>query len=273
MTDSLGDRMKSYERRETDRTLLPTLPIYARIDGRCFSRFTKGMERPYDSAMSAAMVETTKALVEQTHARIGYTQSDEISLVWLADTPKSEVVFGGKIQKMTSILAALATASFTRAILRGRLAGYADRLPHFDARVFQMPDRTETANMILWREQDATKNAVSMAAIHHYSHKSLLGKSGPEKQEMLFTAGVNFNDYPAFFKRGTFVRRVIRERVLDESERLRIPEPNRPGIGETFLRSSVEEIDMPRFGAVLNREAVIFDGESPLTHQAVENIA
>lgn len=261
--DNLGDRMKAYERRETERTFLPMLPIYARIDGRCFSRFTKGMARPYDEQMSGAMVAATKALVEQTHARIGYTQSDEISLVWLAEDPKSEMLFAGKVQKITSILAALATAAFTRAILSSPLASFAERMPHFDARAFQLPNKTEAANVILWREQDATKNAISMAAAHFYSHGALHGKSGAEKQEMLFAKGVNFNDYPAFFKRGTFVRRIVAERELSAEEISKIPAKHRPAPGQTFTRSSVETIDMPRFGSVTNREAVIFDGEAP----------
>lgn len=261
--DNLGDRMKEYERRETARAFLPMLPIYARIDGRCFSAFTRGMNRPYNEGMSAAMVEAAKAVIEQTHPRIGYTQSDEMSFIWLADSPKSEMFMGGKVQKMASVLASLATAAFTRALLDGPLAVYAVRCPHFDCRIFQLPSQTEAANAILWREQDATKNAISMAACAYYSHKELMGKSGPEKQEMLFAKGVNFNDYPASFKRGTFLRRVTRERTLTDEERARIPEANRPEAGATFMRSSVEVIDMPRFGSVTNREAVIFEAADP----------
>lgn len=257
--DSLGDRMKEYERRETDRAFLPMLPIYARIDGRCFSGFTRGMERPYDESMAAAMIATTRHLIEKTHARIGYTQSDEISLVWLTEDPKSEIFFRGKVQKMASVLASLATAAFTRALLDGPLATYAERLPHFDARVFQLPTKTEAANAMLWRELDATKNAISMAACHYYSPKELHGKSGAEKQEMLFAKGVNFNDYPAFFKRGTFLQRVTGQRELTEEERERIPEAHRPPAGQWVIRSWVDEMNMPRFSSVANREEVIFE--------------
>jgi hypothetical protein len=73
--DALGDRMKAYEAQECSRRFLPMLPVYARIDGRNFSGFTKGMDRHYDTRMSAAMVETVKGLVEKTHAKMGYTQS------------------------------------------------------------------------------------------------------------------------------------------------------------------------------------------------------
>ena len=35
---------------------------------------------------------------------------------------------------------------------------------------------------------------------------------------MLFAKEINFNDYPDFFKRGTFVRRMTVERVLTDDE-------------------------------------------------------
>lgn len=262
--DDLGDRMKDYELRETGRRFLPMIPVYARIDGRGFSKFTKGMNRPYDEIMSNIMINTVKGLVEQTHARIGYTQSDEISLVWLADTPKSEVFFGGKTQKITSVLASLTTALFTRHLLQSPYAHLAGRMPHFDARAFNLPSKTEAANAFLWREIDATKNAISMAARSFYPHKMLMGKKSAEMQEMIFAKGWNFNDYPAFFKRGTFVRRVTKERTLTVEELEKIPEGHRPSPGQTFLRSSVEAIEMPKFSTVTNRVEVIFDGADPV---------
>ncbi len=51
-------------------------------------RITKGLARPFDIRISRAMVETAKFLVAETNAGIGYTQSDEISLVWMQDALK-----------------------------------------------------------------------------------------------------------------------------------------------------------------------------------------
>jgi hypothetical protein len=113
VTDALGDRMKFYEARESDRRFLPMVPVYARIDGRNFSAFTRWMKRPYDTGMTEAMIRTAGDLVEETHARIGYTQSDEISLVWLSERSDQSIFFDHRIAKMTSVLAALATAAFT----------------------------------------------------------------------------------------------------------------------------------------------------------------
>lgn len=46
MSDALGDRMKMYEGAEAGRRLMPLLSLLARIDGRAFNSFTRGMERP-----------------------------------------------------------------------------------------------------------------------------------------------------------------------------------------------------------------------------------
>ncbi len=54
MRDDFGDRMKRYEAAETARCFMPLLPIYARIDGRCFSSFTQSMKRPYDERITSS---------------------------------------------------------------------------------------------------------------------------------------------------------------------------------------------------------------------------
>lgn len=257
----LGDRMKVYERRETDRTAMPRLPIYARLDGRCFHAFTRGMERPFDPMMSEAMVELTKFLVAETHPLIGYTQSDEISLAWWATKPETQMPFGGRFFKLASCLASLATARFMALAQERWPPAVVGRLPTFDCRVFSLPTPDELANAFLWRERDATKNAVSMAARAYYGPAALHGKSAPEMQEMLWQKGVNFNDYPAFFKRGTFVRRVTVWRELAAEELARIPERHRPT--GPVERSEVRALEMPPFGAVTNRVDVIVDGAEP----------
>lgn len=257
--DDFGDRMKGYEAVETSRTLDPMLPIYARIDGRSFSAFTKGMERPYDPRMTKAMIETTKALVAETHARIGYTQSDEISLIWLVDSPTSQIFFNGKIQKMVSIIASLATVNFNNQIRKiGFEDKYLDKLPHFDARIFQLPSLMEGANAFLWREMDASKNAISMAAHALYSTKELHGKNSYDKLLMIQEKGIDYDAYPASFRRGTFVRRVTREVTLTPETLSKIPLLKRPN--GPVLRSSVEEIKLPTFRDVTNRVDVIFNG-------------
>lgn len=265
MNDDLGDRMKMYEHIEAGRRLMPLLPVMARIDGRAFHSFTKGMDRPYDAAFSKAMINTTKFLVQETNACIGYTQSDEISLAWHSEDIKTQIWFDGRIQKMTSQLAAQATLAFNIEVQELLEPVYSEKLPTFDARVWNVPNRTEGANVFLWREWDATKNSLSMAAAAYYSHNQLDGKHSGDKHEMLREKGINWNNYPAHFKRGTFVQRKLIKRRYSPSELEVLPEKH-AARANPFLeieRSQIAEIVMPPFTSVLNREQVIFEGAEP----------
>lgn len=238
----LGDRMKLYEGRESTQ-FMPMAPICVRLDGRGFSRFTKGMRRPYDERMMEAMQNTCKFLTEQSNASVGYTQSDEITLIWNQDSPRSEIFFCGKQQKMVSVLASLCTLRFNMEVMR-LLPEFVDRLPVFDARAWQVPSLKEASNVLLWREQDATKNSIQMAARELYSHKQLMHKNGKEMQAMMLEKDVNWNDYPATFKRGTYFRRVRRERTFTPEELKNLPPKheahNNPDL--KVLRSGFEQV-------------------------------
>jgi len=269
VTDDLGDRMKEYEMAEAGRRLMLGLPVCARIDGKRFSRFTEGLARPYDERMSQLMVSTTKYLVEESAALAGYTQSDEISLLWYDDDPKVQLFLDRRIQKLTSILASMATACFN--------AHVAEALPEkagtpalFDCRVWSVSSQVEAANVFLWRELDATKNSVSMAARAHYPHELLHGKSGAEMQELLFEKGVNWNDYPGFFKRGTFVlrRATTRRFRADELDALPPRHAARTHPDLLVTRHEVRPVEMPPFGRVTNRVGVLFAGEEPEIQEA-----
>lgn len=255
--DEYGARMKAYEEVETGRRLDPALPVYARVDGRGFSRFTKGMDKPFDARMTAAMVETARHLVEATHARIGYVQSDEISLVWQAD-PETDIMFSGRVQKMVSVLASMAAAKFARICPEG----FEDRMPAFDCRVFQLPTRIEAANTFLWRAMDCRRNAVSMIAQAHFTHVELDGRSQADMHEMLRERGVDFAAYPVENRLGVFLGRRFVPRELSPEEMAAIPPNHRPE--GPVLRSSVTDLRIPAFDGVANRVEVVFDRADPI---------
>jgi len=258
-TDDFGNRMKSYEVVETSRELDVHLPIYARIDGRAFHTFTRGMNRPFDNRITTAMQHTTQYLVQKTDARIGYTQSDEISLIWLAVSSESDIFFSGKIQKMVSVLASMAASHFMYSIP----IELQNKLPHFDTRVFQLPSKEEAANMILWRAMDARKNAISMAAQTYFSHGQLQGKSQKDMLAMLTEIGKDFEaDFPDYFKRGSFFQKRTFEREFIEVDKQVIPEDQWPESGKV-IRSHYPLLNMPPFNKVANRVEVIFDKEEP----------
>jgi tRNA(His) guanylyltransferase len=138
--------------------------------------------------------------------------------------------------------------------------------PHFDARVLQLPNKTEAANMFLWRAMDARKNSVSMAAQAHFPHKALHRRNQSDLRAMLAEKGIDFEAvYPVTLKWGTWVRRNTIERAFTPEELARIPEQHRPEPGTFVRRSDVDEIVVPQFHTVTNRVEVIFDGAEPYT--------
>ncbi len=265
MNDDLGDRMKLYEMQEAGRRFMPLTPVVARLDGRGFSEFTKDMKRPYDERMSRLMVETAKWLAQLTNSPCAYTQSDEITLCWYEPDRRNQLFFDGRIQKMSSVLASMTSVRFNNQLMKYLTAEYFDRMPHFDCRVFMMPSTTEVANCYLWRVWDATKNSISMAARCLYEHTELHGKNGAEMQEMMWQKGVNWNDYPAFFKRGTFIQKRVVRRPFTAEELTALPAKHHARQNENLMveRQEYVEVDMPPFSKVLNRENVIFFGEDP----------
>lgn len=215
--DAQGDRMKAYERIETEKRFRPNSILHIRLDGRGFSKFTKGLQRPFDPRMSQLMIDTTKHVLERYKCSVGYTQSDEMSFI-LKNEYESSCDFDGKIQKLVSNFSATATAFFN-ANLASRIPEKAGLYPEFDCRIFEVPDVSEATNSILWREQDAMKNSVSMLAQHHFSHKELQGKSSDVMKDMLKTQkNILWEDQPKFFKSGTFVKRELYIKVVGDSE-------------------------------------------------------
>lgn len=226
MTDktSIGDRMKSYEQPTIARRAFKGQPIIARLDGKSFHTWTRGLKKPFDKNLGQLMSEVTKYVVDSSGANFGYTQSDEITLGWFVDsTSQAEYVYGGRLQKLESLLAAQASVVFN-ANAPTYIDGTYDRgLAIFDCRAFVVPNLLEAYHAVLWRQQDCTKNAINSAAQALFSHKSLQGLNGAQLQEKMFAeAGVNFNDYPAWARRGTLVRRVKVFKPMDDETRRRL---------------------------------------------------
>ena len=258
----LADRMKLYERMEAGRRLLPKLPICVRIDGRTFGTYTKPLRRPFDERLSALMIEVTRRLTQESGALIGYTQSDEITLVLYSDRLEREVFFNGKVQKLCSVLASMTTAIFHAL---NDIEELQDRaLATFDARVWNTPDLEEAANVLLWRELDAIRNSIEAAARAHFSHKQCFKKNTDELRKMLLGKGVDWEDYPEFFKRGSYVLQRKIERSLTEEERERIPEAHRPAVGAAFERTCWDVVELPRLRLLKNRAQALFEGAEPV---------
>lgn len=212
----LGNRMKGYEK-VPRMSLTPRMPMIIRVDGRAFHTFTRPFkatsEGPWSIALRNAMTSAAKALIREiSGARLAYVQSDEISvLVTDYETFNTQPWFDKGIQKICSVAASIATVGFNTC---EDLEGY--NWATFDARCFVLP-KEEVTNYFIWRQQDATKNSVSMLAQDNFSHKQLQGKNGSQMQDMLMLEkGINWNNCEIWQKRGWCVTRNSRSMTVRE---------------------------------------------------------
>lgn len=203
--DSIGDRMKRYER-VTDTRLSPKTPVILRVDGKAFHTLTRGMERPFSRHFHSCMVNAAIRLCKSIDgARFAFQQSDEISIL-VADwsSLQAQPWFEYRTQKLTSVAASITTVAFNDLFHRHyptKPAGL------FDCRAFSVPMH-EVVNYFIWRQQDATRNSIQMVAQAHFSHRQLFLKNQAVMQDMLHGKGINWNDTPTRFKRGVGVRKV-----------------------------------------------------------------
>ena len=199
--DDLDAKMRVYETAH-DHRVLPEVHVVARVDGRNFTRLTKDVhafEAPFDARFRDLMLDTVEHLMDCGFRVVyGYTQSDEISLLFHRD----EQAFGRKARKYNSVLAGEASARFSR--LLGAHAC-------FDCRVCELPNAGLVRDYFRWRAEDARRNALNA---HCYwalrndgrpageATDALRGLSVADKNDMLRRRGTDFDDLPAWQTRG-----------------------------------------------------------------------
>ena len=251
----LGSRMKEFYEQIPKTKLMRRTPVIIRIDGKAFHTFTRGFQKPFDEVLIKSMQETTKYLCENIQGCVlGYTQSDEISLV-LVDYQRFETSawFDYEVQKMCSIAASMATMAFNKAFAKAFDEWGRENLPDwddggtnkhvdeslmklcevyskaqekgamFDARVFNIP-KEEVTNCIYWRQLDASRNSIQMVGQANFSYKELQNRTCNDIQDMLMLQkGINWNDLPTYQKRGScVVRNKIVFAINDITELIRL---------------------------------------------------
>lgn len=260
--DSLGDMQKLYENMTSDVALMPGIPILARLDGRNFHKFTADTEKPYDESFMRCMDKTCLYLLTELNPTIVYTQSDEITLAWANDNLDVSLPFGGRFQKWCSTIAASATLYFNR-MVDVHLPRYSHLKPTFDCRVWQVPNTKIAADNLLWREMDATKNSISMAASANFPHKTLEGISTHNRLLMLEGIGIRWDKYPTRIKKGAYFRKKKVEAPLSQEIWEKIPETSRPTTN-IVTRNVPSEVDIPILTRVVNYEQVLFKDEAAI---------
>lgn len=224
MKDSLGDRMKRYENVNRN-VLIPRMYTIIRIDGKAFHTYTRSFKKPFSVPLTSAMNEAALTLCNEIQGvKCAYVQSDEISLILTDfDTYETQPWVGNVLQKIVSLSASIATASFNARIYHlmrnpnyqekpvvsewsNTIYDYDEQMAFFDSRVFQLPTKIEVINYLIWRQKDAIRNSISMVAQSHFSPKQLHKKSNTEKLDMIRDeAGDDWNNYPIGNRLGRFI--------------------------------------------------------------------
>ena len=207
MADDIGDRFKAYEGC-FDYSLPRRVPMVIRVDGRGFHGLT--LAKPFDNLFFAHMAHVAAALCKEIQGSVlAYFQSDEISIVARDDMqPNTEAWVGKRLSKVVSLSAAVATATFNE---------WSGLHRQFASRAFVLPDLSEVTNYLIWRQQDATRNSVSMAAHAAFSHKSLHGVNSNGMIDRLREAGKPWEETPTHFKRGAVCKPVVVFKVVPQT--------------------------------------------------------
>lgn len=227
---TLGDRMKEYEK-VADAYLIHRMPIIARVDGRAFHSFCKGMEKPYDNLFIALMNSVASYLRENVpDCKIAYVESDEITLcLFPYETFTTVPFFDGRTQKLASVIASMATWKFNKVLndwaneplcdienmpanypeiaeKRAWATKYINRMAMFDCRVWNLP-REEVLNCLLWRQHDSKRNAILTAGQTWIGKKKIDGMKTTEIIDKLKEMGIDYwKEIPAYYHYGrTFI--------------------------------------------------------------------
>ena len=226
---NLEDKCQYY-RGLTDYRLLPNRDILVMLDGKNFSKLIKNnFKKPFDDDFIDMMNKTAQFLCENVQGcKFAYTQSDEISLLITDyETTETDTLFGGRLCKIQSILASLATSEFNRQFILyniyhsdKRNIGAGDcvdiiekmKMAQFDCKVWVVPSQNDAFAWFLYRQLDCVKNSKQQTAQTYLPHKQLVGHNADEQIQMV--AEKNGIDWYAFdnkYKYGRFVYKVKKQ--------------------------------------------------------------
>jgi len=230
---ALKEKCKNYQATR-DYKLDTDKYIIVHVDGRSFSKAIKNkFEKPFDKDFIKMMDETAKYLCEKVQGcQLAYVQSDEITLVLKKLRPESDIFFGGRMCKMQSIIASMATGKFNQLItlynIKSNAYDYAkidyldtlynakdivrmikdSSLYEFDCKVWDVNDGNDAFAWLLFRNIDCVRNSKSQTAQTYIPHKDLLGKTADEAVEMLKEKnGIDWNALPDEMKYGRIIRK------------------------------------------------------------------
>lgn len=273
--DALGQRMKRYEEVANGQLLIPDLPLYARIDGRHFSKLTKNLGYPFKDlpadkrsfVFTQLMHMTAHDLMKEFKCDVAESHSDELSLGWRSI---KTAPFDGKYFKLVSNIASYAGMAFYKniAVINDRykkelhievkdLQILSDSNPSFDCRIVQLPDLMELVNCFVWRQNDCIRGAINQYAQRWFSHKELLGKTQEDRIKMLSEKGHSVSSIEDSILYGSwYVKRHVTESMDPKYAKF-----HAEGV-TTMTRTKIVPLNLNnRLALIENKVEFLLDGE------------
>jgi len=224
-----------YYRGLTDYRIQGNNDILVMLDGKNFSTLIKNnFKKPFDDDFINMMNQTAKFLCNNVQGvKFAYVQSDEISLLITDyDTTETDTPFGGRLCKLQSLLASLATSEFNRWFTLNKWYKYCVsenkfsddarisisevndfisnmKMAQFDCKVWTVPNQNDAFAWFLYRQLDCIKNSKQQTAQTYIPHKLLVGHNADEQIQMVLEQkGIDWNTFIPDYKFGRFVYKV-----------------------------------------------------------------
>jgi len=243
---TLGERMKTFECTEQ---VEPYQAFIVRADGNRFSKYTKGLQKPFDEAFQRAMVKTANGLMDHFSCATIFVCSDEISLVFSpvcsqeeseanqASNNKQTHIYSGRHNKIETLVSSKASVLFNKFMLeevrlkRAENPGvyaktFLDRVESqdaiFDARLIPFPlgSEFEIVNNLIWRScYDCHRNTVASYGRHVLGTKACQNKKSYQMiQLMKSEKDFDFDEVPMAYKFGVFGKKALHVLANEQGE-------------------------------------------------------
>jgi tRNA(His) 5'-end guanylyltransferase len=186
----------------------PENPFFVRLDGWKFKRLSVAVEaeKPFDKNFAKCLVASGKILFKKGfNPALVYIASDEINILFL-----NAAIFRGRIEKIDSVLAGLASSTFTLSLqkfFKRKVVGA------FDSRIVLLKDEN-IHRYLFWRQINAWRNhnnAYAYWVLRKMGHKpleiskKLKGLKTEELHEMMFKLGLNLAKTPTWQRKGILI--------------------------------------------------------------------
>jgi len=173
-------------------------PIVIRLDGVGFGRALEGFEKPRSRLVHEALVEACMGILDRFGCNMGYVVSDELNVVCLDSLP-----YGGRVEKLNSISAAIASAITTLKLRRPLF---------FDARIVELSSKLEAKDYILFRARVGLNNFI--AQFYHAKHGHR--RQTPRLEQMVYSLQNELRNIELWKPLGTCIRKeVYTKRAID----------------------------------------------------------